>query len=85
LDLAESEERCAAIHERTPMEDGWKEQGLAPRKPMRRRDGPQAENESVQSVEEEPADVERDVPDVENEPVEGDGGQDEPEAPIFEE
>ncbi len=67
------------------MEASWKTNGPMQRKPMRRSDGSEEENESVQTVEEESADVERAVPDVGNEPIERDGRQDEPDSPIFEE
>lgn len=67
------------------MEADRKTDESTPRKPMRRSDGPEEKNQSVQTVVEEPDDIERDVPDVENEPIERDGRRDEPEAPIFEE
>ena len=58
--------------------------GRTPRKPMQRND-PEPENESLQIVEQESADIERDVPEIENEPIERNGRQDKPDPPIFEE
>ena len=74
-----------AKFERKPMRTGVTTDGRGPRKPLRRNDNAQEENESLQSIEEQSADIERDVPDVENEPIERDGRREEPEAPIFEE
>lgn len=61
---------------------------LGPRtgKPMRRGGDAEEENQSLQTAQEEDAaDIEQDVPDVENEPVEGDGGEEKLDPPIFEE
>ena len=54
-------------------------------KPTRRTDGPEPDNQSLQTAEEEIGDVERDIPEASDEPVERDADAEKPDPPIFEE
>jgi len=67
------------------MEPGKIKSGPKPRSPMRRSGDFQPENESVQTDDKEPADVERGAPDAADESIEGDVSPEAPEPPIFEE
>jgi hypothetical protein len=58
---------------------------LPPKTPPQGGDPAVTEDRSMQSAEEEQADIERDIANVENESVERDGAADKPEPPIFEE